>query len=46
MVQGFNVRHWTQEGLDFWAVSNISADELTEFSRKIADAIRPPPDGS
>jgi anti-sigma factor RsiW len=42
MVRGFNVYHWTQDGLGFWAVSDINADELAEFSRYIADAIRPP----
>jgi anti-sigma factor RsiW len=42
MVQGFNVCHWAQAGLDFWAVSDINADELAEFSRQIADAIGPP----
>ncbi len=41
MVQGFNVYHWTQDGLRFWAVSDINADDLAEFSRYIADAIRP-----
>lgn len=41
-VRGFNVYHWTQDGLGFWAVSDINADELAEFSRYIADAIRPP----
>src|SRR5580700_6448296 len=30
-VQGFNIRHWREEGLDFWAVSDIDAAELDEF---------------
>ena len=30
---GFNVRHWSEEGLDFWAVSDIDAAELDEFAR-------------
>ena len=42
IVQGFNVYHWAQDGLDFWAVSDINADELAEFGRHIADTIRPP----
>ena len=42
MVQGFNVYHWAQDGLGFWAVSDINADELAEFGRHIADTIRPP----
>ena len=30
-IQGYNVRHWTEQGLDFWAVSDLAADELDEF---------------
>ena len=30
-LQGFNCRHWSNRGLDFWAVSDIGADELAEF---------------
>jgi anti-sigma factor RsiW len=44
MFQGFNVYHWTQNGLGFWAVSDINADELAEFGRSIADAIGSPAD--
>jgi len=40
-VHGFNVRRWTQGGLDFWAVSDINADELEEFARKFAAAAAP-----
>lgn len=45
-IQGFNVYHWTQDGLGIWAVSDINADELAEFSRHIADATRPPAGGA
>jgi anti-sigma factor RsiW len=38
-VQGFNIRHWSEDGFDFWAVSDINADELTEFSNEIAAAV-------
>jgi anti-sigma factor (TIGR02949 family) len=38
-VQGFNVRHWTEQGLDFWAVSDIEGSELDEFCQKIAAAL-------
>jgi anti-sigma factor RsiW len=41
-IQGYNVRHWTAEGLDFWAVSDIAADELQEFGQKFAAAVRGP----
>jgi anti-sigma factor RsiW len=40
-VQGYNVRHWSEEGLDFWAVSDLAGDELDEFVRKISAAARP-----
>jgi anti-sigma factor RsiW len=38
-IQGYNVRHWSQDGLDFWAVSDLAGDELDEFVRKIARAL-------
>jgi anti-sigma factor (TIGR02949 family) len=41
-VQGFNIRHWREEGLDFWAVSDIDEAELDEFAQKIAVAVRAP----
>jgi anti-sigma factor RsiW len=41
-VQGFNVRHWREEGLDFWAVSDIEASELDEFGQKVAAALHSP----
>ena len=40
MVQGFNIRTWSERGLNFWAVSDIGADELTEFSDKLEAAMR------
>jgi anti-sigma factor RsiW len=41
-VQGFNVRHWREQGLDFWAVSDIDGTELDEFGQKIAAALHGP----
>jgi anti-sigma factor RsiW len=41
-VQGYNIRHWSQDGLDLWAVSDIVGDELDEFVQKIAIALRQP----
>jgi anti-sigma factor RsiW len=38
-IQGYNVRRWSQEGLDFWAVSDLAGDELDEFVQKIARAV-------
>ena len=39
-IQGYNCRHWSQDGLDLWAVSDIVGDELDEFVQKIASALR------
>lgn len=42
-IQGYNVRHWSEEGLDFWAVSDLEGDELDEFGQKIAAALASKP---
>jgi anti-sigma factor RsiW len=39
-VQGFNIRHWSERGLNFWALSDIGADELAEFGEKFEAAMR------
>jgi len=39
-VQGFNIRHWSERGLSYWAVSDIGADELNEFGEKFEAAVR------
>jgi anti-sigma factor RsiW len=39
-VQGFNIRRWSERGLNYWAVSDISADELGEFGEKFEAAMR------
>ncbi len=31
--RGYNLLHWTKGGLDFWAVSDLNAEELGEFGR-------------
>ena len=41
-IQGYNVRHWSQDGLDFWAVSDLAGDELDEFVQKITSALQQP----
>jgi anti-sigma factor RsiW len=38
-VQGFNIRHWDAQGLEFWAVSDINAGELQEFGAKFEAAL-------
>jgi anti-sigma factor RsiW len=40
-VQGYNVRHWSDQGLDFWAVSDLAGEELGEFVQKISAALHP-----
>ena len=39
-LQGFNIRSWSDRGLNFWAVSDLGADELAEFSEKFESAMR------
>lgn len=41
-IQGYNCRHWSQDGLDLWAVSDLAGDELDEFVQKIGSALRQP----
>ncbi len=38
--QGYNVLHWTQEGMVFWAVSDVNPDDLREFSSWAKNAPR------
>jgi anti-sigma factor RsiW len=38
--QGYNIRYWSDRGLNFWAVSDLGADELAEFSDKFEAAMR------
>jgi anti-sigma factor RsiW len=38
-IQGYNVRHWTEAGLDFWAVSDLANDELEEFVQKVSASL-------
>ena len=39
-IQGFNIRHWSDRGLNYWAVSDLAADELAEFGEKFEAAMR------
>jgi anti-sigma factor RsiW len=39
-LQGFNIRHWSDRGLNYWAVSDLGADELAEFGEKFENAMR------
>jgi anti-sigma factor RsiW len=40
-IQGYNVRHWSDKGLDFWAVSDLDGEDLGEFVQKISAALHP-----
>jgi anti-sigma factor RsiW len=35
-IQGYNVIHWTETGMTFWAVSDLNEKELMEFGRDFA----------
>jgi anti-sigma factor RsiW len=35
--RGYNLAHWTETGLNFWAVSDLNADELRDFTRLVRD---------
>jgi len=39
-MQGFNIQRWTARGLEFFAISDINADELREFVDKFEAAQR------
>jgi anti-sigma factor RsiW len=38
--QGFNIRSWSEGGLNYWAVSDLAADELAEFGEKFQGAMK------
>jgi anti-sigma factor RsiW len=38
--QGFNIRSWSEGGLNYWAVSDLAADELAEFGEKFQSAMK------
>jgi len=37
-VQGYNIRSWSDRGLNYWAISDLGADELAEFGEKFEAA--------
>lgn len=39
-LQGFNILRWSERGLNYWAVSDLAADELAEFGEKFESAMR------
>jgi mycothiol system anti-sigma-R factor len=34
-LRGFNIRHWTHNGMSFWAVSDLNDAELTELVKAL-----------
>jgi anti-sigma factor RsiW len=40
-MQGFNIQRWTAGGLEFFAISDINAEELREFVEKFEAALHP-----
>lgn len=38
-VQGFNIRRWRDRGLNYFAVSDLNAEELSEFGAKFEAAL-------
>ncbi len=34
-LRGFQVRHWTRDGMTLWAVSDLNGTELDEFARAL-----------
>jgi anti-sigma factor (TIGR02949 family) len=39
-IQGFNIRRWSDQGLRYWAVSDLAADELADFGEKFEAAMK------
>jgi anti-sigma factor RsiW len=35
MRQGYHLLHWTQRGMNYWAVSDLNEDEMKEFIRLV-----------
>lgn len=44
-MQGFNIWRWSDRGLNYWAVSDLGADELAEFGEKFQAASRSSSEG-
>jgi len=36
--QGYNLLHWANSGMNYWAISDLNTVELHEFSRLVQDA--------
>jgi anti-sigma factor RsiW len=40
--QGYHVLHWTHSGMTYWAVSDLEANQLREFSQLIQNQVQSP----
>jgi anti-sigma factor RsiW len=38
-MQGFNIRRWSERGLNYWAVSDLGVEELSDFGQKFESAM-------
>jgi anti-sigma factor RsiW len=43
MRQGYNLFHWAQAGMTYWAVSDLNSSELQEFAKLIQSPTPPTP---
>ena len=43
MRQGYNLFHWAQAGMTFWAVSDLNSGELQEFAKLVQSHPAPIP---
>jgi anti-sigma factor RsiW len=39
--RGYNILHWQRAGMNYWAVSEISEDDLRKFAAAFSDAVTP-----
>jgi anti-sigma factor RsiW len=37
-LRGYNIAHWTKDDMNFWAISDLSREELQEFARLAGSA--------
>jgi anti-sigma factor RsiW len=42
--QGYHIDHWTQSGMNYWAVSDVSPVDLSQFIRLIQNPPAPAPE--
>ena len=40
--QGYNVIHWRQGGMEYWAVSDVGQDDLRDFVQLVREGAAPP----